>query len=261
MENRNMTDNDFTQDRLRTLDPVDWTPDAAAAMAGLRRREKSRRMLRGSWIWASAIVSMAGLLLIVAPAPATCAVAGIGCPNTAKNARNYKVEGSPEAPVTIEIFSDYECPYCAVFYQTVYPQLVSEFVKTGKVRIVHRDFPLPQHPYAGLAARSADAAGELGEYNLVASTLFRTQQQWASTGNVDGAVAQVLPPGTMQQVRSCVKDDSAIERSIAADVALVPQDQIDQTPTLIITAKGQSHKLAGAQSWVVLKAYLNELLK
>ena len=74
-----------------------------------------------------------------------------------------------------EIYSDYECPSCAGFCTQVFPKFVAEFVKTGKVRVVHRDFPLPQHPFAKLAARYANAEGEVGHFEEVEKQLFVSQ--------------------------------------------------------------------------------------
>lgn len=72
---------------------------------------------------------------------------------------HFKEFGSPTAPITVEVYTDYECPACAVLYQQAIPMLVSQYVQTGKVKMLHRDFPLTQHPYARLAARFANAAG------------------------------------------------------------------------------------------------------
>jgi protein-disulfide isomerase len=64
-----------------------------------------------------------------------------------------------------------------VFYRDTYPSLVSEYVINGKVRVVHRDFPLPQHKYARLAARYANAADELGLYDVAFNRSFETQSR------------------------------------------------------------------------------------
>ena len=53
-------------------------------------------------------------------------------------------------------------PSCAAAFASSVPQLVNEYVKTGKVRLIHRDFPLPQHQYSKLAARYVNTAGKLG---------------------------------------------------------------------------------------------------
>ena len=74
------------------------------------------------------------------------------------------VLGDEDAPVTIIEFSDYECPFCARFYQQTIPQLKSQYIDTGKVKLVYRDFPLSFHPQAIPAAIAANCAGEQGKY-------------------------------------------------------------------------------------------------
>jgi len=72
--------------------------------------------------------------------------------------------GSEDAPVTIIEWSDYECPFCAKFYSQTLDQIKSQYVETGKVKFVYRDFPLSFHPQAEPAAIAANCAGEQGKY-------------------------------------------------------------------------------------------------
>ncbi len=73
------------------------------------------------------------------------------------------VKGDPNAPITIVEFSDYECPFCQRHFKTTYPQLLSEYIDTGKVKLVFRDLPLPFHdPVATQAAVAANCAREQG---------------------------------------------------------------------------------------------------
>ncbi|PKL36906.1 hypothetical protein CVV38_03365 [Candidatus Peregrinibacteria bacterium HGW-Peregrinibacteria-1] len=65
------------------------------------------------------------------------------------------VLGDPNAPVTIVEFSDYQCPYCQLFHQETYPQIKEQYIETGKVKLVYRDFPLENHPQAIDAAIAA----------------------------------------------------------------------------------------------------------
>ncbi|MEE8492934.1 MAG: thioredoxin domain-containing protein, partial [Nitrospirales bacterium] len=71
---------------------------------------------------------------------------------------NVSISGSPtmgkkDAPVTVVEFSDYQCPFCRRFFQTTLPKIKEEYIDTGKVRYVFRDFPLDQmHPQARKAA-------------------------------------------------------------------------------------------------------------
>jgi protein-disulfide isomerase len=176
---------------------------------------------------------------------------------------SYKHKGSPGAPLLIEIYSDFECPACAAFYRDTWPLLVSQYVDTGKVAIVHRDFPLPQHPFARLAARYVNAAGELGLYDLAFTRLFETQSEWSANGNIDAALSPVLAPGVMMKVRQMVDtNDPKLDETIATDVAMGAADHLNQTPTLmIVVAHGENQRVAGVPSFAILSAYLDELLK
>ena len=172
----------------------------------------------------------------------------------------FKQSGSPNAPILCEVYTDYECPACAELYRDVMPRLISEYVLTGKVRLRHRDFPLPQHPYAKLAARYANAAGTLGQYDLVVNRLFQTQSQWANDGTIDRQLEQVLAPGVMQKVRALVRNDAALDDTVAADQAMGMEDHINQTPTVIVVYKGKRQPIAGFPNYVLLKTYLDQLL-
>jgi len=128
-------------------------------------------------------------------------------------ARRLQTRGSSAAPIVCEIYTDYECPACAAFYRDVFPALEANYVRTGKLRVIHHDFPLPMHPYAVPAARYADAAGELGYYLAVFPQLFATQKEWAAAGDLDRVVSAVVPPEKMVEVRKRV---AATPRSIQA---------------------------------------------
>lgn len=71
--------------------------------------------------------------------------------------------GAPDAPITMVEFLDYECPFCQRFHTETMPALLTEYVETGKLRIVLRDNPLPMHENAVPAARAARCAAEQGE--------------------------------------------------------------------------------------------------
>jgi protein-disulfide isomerase len=175
-------------------------------------------------------------------------------------AKNFKESGSATAPVTVEVYTDYECPACRDLYMNTLPLLNSEFVATGKVHLVHRDYPLPQHQFSKLATRYANAAGAIGKYEVVANQLFVTQPEWSQNGNVDATVAKVLPPADMEKVRAMVKTDSHLDDSVAKDVALANStDHLSQTPTIVIVAKGKREAF-GPVPYMVLKQYLNQKL-
>ena len=63
-------------------------------------------------------------------------------------------KGDANAPVTIVEFSDFECPFCGRFYSQTLGQIESEYIDTGKVKFVYRDYPLDFHPNAQKAAEA-----------------------------------------------------------------------------------------------------------
>ena len=83
------------------------------------------------------------------------------------------VKGDENAPVTMVEFSDYECPFCGRHFQQTYPQIVKDYVETGKVKLIFRDFPLSFHPQAQKAAEAAECAGEQGKYWDMHDKLFK----------------------------------------------------------------------------------------
>ena len=89
--------------------------------------------------------------------------------NIPQKAENVATLGSPilgnlNAPVTLIEFTDYECPFCKKFYKNALPQLRKDYIDTGKVRLVVRDFPLPFHKHARPAANAAHCAGEQDKF-------------------------------------------------------------------------------------------------
>ncbi len=173
---------------------------------------------------------------------------------------NFKESGSPTAPVTVELYTDYECPACRNLYMNVLPFLNGDFVATGKVRLVHRDFPLQMHQFSRLAARYANAAGTIGKFDLVANQIFVTQPDWSQNGNVDASVAKVLSPADMEKVRALVKSDTHLDDTVTKDVAMGNQDQLRETPTIVIVAKGKRDVISGGMPYSILKQYLNQKL-
>ena len=83
------------------------------------------------------------------------------------------VRGNPKAPLTLIEFSDFECPFCVRFYRDTLPQIEKEYIQTGKLKFVYRDFPLQAiHKNAFKAAEAANCAGEQGKFWDMHDLLF-----------------------------------------------------------------------------------------
>jgi len=170
----------------------------------------------------------------------------------------HKAMGSKNAPVVMEIFSDFQCPACRQLYGATNRQLVDTYVNTGKVYLIHRDFPLPMHAYSKVAALYGRAASQIGKFEPVEQTLFENQEKWGQSGDVDGTVAAVLSPADMAKVRNLVKAGT-LQTLIDKDVALGHIDNVGQTPTTIFHSKGQTYPVAGAMTFEVLKNFIDQL--
>jgi protein-disulfide isomerase len=89
-------------------------------------------------------------------------------------------KGDPHAKVTLIEFSDYQCPFCGRYFRDTWPRIRQEYVETGKVRYVFRNFPLEAiHPLAFKAAEAAGCAGEQGKYWEMHDHLFVHQADLA----------------------------------------------------------------------------------
>jgi len=89
--------------------------------------------------------------------------------------------GDPDAPVVMEEFSDYQCPFCGRFFAQTFPSLNDNQIANGEVLLIFYDFPLNIHPQAPLAANAARCAGEQGAvaYWEMHDLLFGNISEWS----------------------------------------------------------------------------------
>jgi protein-disulfide isomerase len=170
-----------------------------------------------------------------------------------------KFDGSPSAPVRLELFSDFECPHCRELHMGAMYLLKSEYVKQGKVYIMHHDIALPIHPHARVAALYADAAQQIGKYDEVANVLFARQNEWSVSGNVDGAVASVLAPADMTKVRALVSNQKVIAE-FDSDMAQAVKRQLQETPTMVMIHKLKEYPVRGNVDYTFVKRFVDQLL-
>ena len=109
------------------------------------------------------------------------------------NVDDDPMKGNANAPVTIVEFSDFECPFCARFYSQTMKQLETEYIDTGKVKLIYRDFPLGFHQNAQKAAEAGECADDQGKFWEMHDKIFENQpslsvsslKQWAGQIGLD----------------------------------------------------------------------------
>ena len=172
-----------------------------------------------------------------------------------------KAIGTPTAPITIEIFSDFECPSCKTFHETTLPQLVREYVIPGKVFVASFEFPLPAHPHSREAAGYAVAASRVGMYMPVADALFRGQQSWSMSGKVWETVAGVLTPAQQKRVQALAKDPGVLAE-IENEIGMGRRIPLTETPTLVVIRGTRRIPITGRLiRYELLKQLIDDLSK
>ncbi len=155
-------------------------------------------------------------------------------------------KGSPDAPVTVVEFSDYQCPYCQRHALQTMPNINTEMIDSGQVYYVFMDFPLDNiHPEARGAAAAARCAGEQGVYWEYHDALFANVEQWAGQGSGAAAVFASLAEPIVDdaaQFTACLesgKYDTAVNDSLNEGLRL----GVNSTPSFMING----YPMAGAQ--------------
>ena len=171
--------------------------------------------------------------------------------------------GSKSAPITIEVFEDFQCPACRNFYETTLKQLIDDYVVPGKVYLIHRDFPLDIHPYSHQAARLANAAAELGQFETVERALFDSQDQWSGNGKIEEAIASSVPAAQMKKIRDYeTAHMNDINAAIESDRTMGVRRNVSQTPSIYVTSHGKTEALpGGGVDYKLLRNYLDYLLR
>ena len=170
---------------------------------------------------------------------------------------NDPMLGERKAPVTIIVFDDYQGPFNARFYQETFPQLKKEYIDTGKVRYVVRDFPLDSHTHARTASLAANcilALGNSEDFWKFHSTLFPNQDVLNNL-YVKQLAQSVLSYGD-NEIDSCI-DSKMFNVEIENDIKDAKAAGVDGTPTFFINDR----KIAGAQPYVVFKDIIEQELK
>ncbi len=163
------------------------------------------------------------------------------------------VKGNPSAPVTIIEFSDFQCPFCSRFYEQTLPLIEENYVETGKVNLVYRDFPLDFHRNAmpaHIASECADEQDAFWEYHDI---LFDKQSEWQSLGLdivADQFLAYAEELGLEESSFTKCLNSNEIVQEIQADLLSGRQYGTTGTPTFFIgNEKHGFTKISGAQPY------------
>jgi protein-disulfide isomerase len=175
------------------------------------------------------------------------------------------VLGAADAIVTLVEFSDYDCPFCRRHKDRVMPDLVKNFVDTGKLKYVMREFPLAMHPNAKGAAQAALCAGDQDQYWQMHDKMFENQRKLAVENLKAFAAELELDTAAFD---ACL-DDGKYAKQVSDDLTSGGRMGITGTPAFVLglTDPKDPNKakvtefISGAQSLEKFTQVIENLLK
>lgn len=183
-------------------------------------------------------------------------------PTTGKaNINGDPYMGKPDAPLVLVEFSDYECFYCARFFRKTLPQIKKEYIDTGKLKHVFKDFPLGFHKKAKKAAEASLCAGEEQKYWEMHDLIFENQKQIDIPHLINHAKTLGL---NAEDFEKCL-DDSRYSKGIDKDIKTGQEIGIRGTPSFIlgkINDRGEVEGdfIRGARPYKAFKSALDAML-
>ena len=171
-----------------------------------------------------------------------------------------RILGDPEAPVTIYEYSSFTCPHCAAFHAETLPQLHTNYIDTGKVKLVFRDFPLEVIALHGsLLARCTSTSDQF--FRLI-EVIFREQRSWVNEEPAitrDNLIQIGLRAGiNSAKLQQCLSSQDAADQILIGYHAAQRQYQISSTPTFIFN--DNERRIQGAQPYQNFAATIESLL-
>jgi protein-disulfide isomerase len=156
-----------------------------------------------------------------------------------------RIQGSSSAPVWVVEVSDFQCPFCKTWHDSVYREVRREFVTPGTVRLAYINYPLPNHQNAMPAAEAAMCAGAQGKFWEMHDGLFDAQTVWAPLPNAAAVFDSVARRAGVDvaAMRTCIQQ-GAMRALIQADAERAQESGVEATPSFII---GGDVLIRGAQ--------------
>jgi len=170
--------------------------------------------------------------------------------------------GSASSPIKIEVFSDFQCSACREFYLGTVRQVLQEYSSNDKVCVIYHEFPLAGHRYSRNAAQYAEAAARISVQRLlqVMDSLFMDQAKWSQDGNIEASISKLLPREDFLKLKKIMRS-SSIDQSINDEVQLGLKHNIKSTPTMFIRYSGKQQRVEGLVTYLVLKQFIDTILK
>jgi protein-disulfide isomerase len=143
--------------------------------------------------------------------------------------------GQPNAAVTIIEYASMTCPHCAHFHETVYPTLKKDYIDTGKVKFIFREFPLDIKAAAGSMLARCVGKDDPNKYFAVVDILFKTQESWIPNDTVAALRRIGRQAGFSDQATdACLADQATLDAIKATQEHAANKLKVNSTPTFFV---------------------------
>ena len=168
--------------------------------------------------------------------------------------------GPKNAKVVLVEFSDFQCPFCRKFWRETFLQIKKEFIDTGKIKFVYRDFPLDFHPQAKNSAEAAQCANEQGRFWEFHDKIFEEQEK-KGEGTIQFTLQDIKKWASeigvnSDKFNSCL-DSGKYKSEVEKDYTEGSSYGVSGTPTTFVNGK----PIVGAQPYSVLKSEIENALE
>ncbi len=168
--------------------------------------------------------------------------------------------GKSDAPLVLLEYTDYQCPFCNRFYTTTFPELKKQYVDTGKMRFVSRDYPLDFHPHSMKAAQATRCAGEQDKFWQLKDALMNNYSRL--TPELITSLARDTSLD-MAKFQACM-DAGRYLPEIKEGIAAAQSVGINGTPSFVLgKVTGEyleGYRIIGAQPYAAFDAVAKEIL-
>jgi protein-disulfide isomerase len=170
--------------------------------------------------------------------------------------------GTSDAPIQMEVFSDFQCGYCRSFYLETITQVLKNYAPSNKICVFYNEFPLERHPYSRKAARYSLAAQRVGkkQWLAVIDALYTNQEQWGQDGNIDAALKGTMSSDDFDLMKKIMQDPS-IEEAIKRDMDRGEKMGVTGTPAIFMTVLNKKHPKYPYAPYQVWKDFFDTIVK
>ena len=165
------------------------------------------------------------------------------------------IQGNPDAKVTVTEYASLSCPHCAVFNQTVFPEIQKKYIATNKIKFIYRDYPLNAPALrAGMVVHCTPENKRLE----MLSKLYKTQEKWSFSKDFEiNLQAVALEQGmTKKAFKKCLVDKKIEEAVVKSRMDGTQELSVAGTPTVFVNGE----RYNGVPDAVGLAAMIDKFL-